>query len=171
MPEQPPVSDALPQPLAPDALPEADRPWSPTHLVNFESPRLTDDLHRALVAYDYAWVRLVPRVETGEFINVGVLIFARQHDFLAARVELDVSRLAALCPDCDPAAVDSALKAFTRVAEGDAEAGPMAALPKSERFGWLVAPSSTVIQCSPTHTGLCTDPQQALDELFADLVL
>ncbi|MGK2877583.1 MAG: DUF3037 domain-containing protein [Solirubrobacterales bacterium] len=122
-------------------------------------------------AFSYAIVRVVPDIERGEFVNAGVLLFARQHDFLAARVRLDSARLAAICPDCDPAAVEAALTAFTRVAHGDANAGPMAALPRSERFGWLAAPSSTVIQCSPTHTGLCTDPQQALDELFADLVL
>jgi hypothetical protein len=121
-------------------------------------------------AFSYAIVRVVPDIERGEFVNAGVLLFARQHDFLAARVELDRDRLAALCPECDYAAVESALRAFVRVAEGDEGAGPMAALPKSERFGWLAAPSSTVVQCSPTHTGLCSDPQQALDELFEDLV-
>ncbi|MGH2960254.1 MAG: DUF3037 domain-containing protein [Solirubrobacterales bacterium] len=121
-------------------------------------------------AFSYAIVRVVPDIERGEFINAGVLLFARQHDFLAARVELDRNRLAALCPDADYDSIESALKAFVRVAEGDEEAGPMAALPKSERFGWLAAPSSTVVQCSPTHTGLCSDPRQALDELFADLV-
>lgn len=122
-------------------------------------------------AFSYAIVRVVPDIERGEFINAGVVLFARQHDFLAARVQLDERRLAALCPECDPADVVSALRAFERVAAGDADAGPMAALPKSERFGWLVAPSSTVVQCSPTHTGMCEDPQKALDDLFADLVL
>lgn len=121
-------------------------------------------------AFSYAIVRVVPDIERGEFVNAGVLLYARQHDFLAARVELDRKRLAALCPDADYASVESALRAFVRVAEGDEGAGPMAALPKSERFGWLAAPSSTVVQCSPTHTGLCSDPKQALDELFEDLV-
>jgi hypothetical protein len=122
-------------------------------------------------AFSYAIVRVVPDIERGEFINAGVLLFARQHDFLAARVELDKDRLRSLCPEADPGDVEAALRAFVRVAEGDPAAGPMAALPKSERFGWLAAPSSTVVQCSPTHTGLCSDPQQALDELFADLVV
>jgi hypothetical protein len=121
-------------------------------------------------AFSYAIVRVVPDIERGEFINAGVLFFARQHDFLAARVRLDPERLRAFCPDADPGDIEAALKAFVRVAEGDPEAGPMAALPKSERFGWLAAPSSTVVQCSPTHTGLCDDPQKALDELFDDLV-
>jgi hypothetical protein len=122
-------------------------------------------------AFSYAIVRVVPDIERGEFINAGVLLFARQHDFIAARVELDKGRLRSLCPEADAGDIEAALRAFVRVAEGDPEAGPMAALPKSERFGWLAAPSSTVVQCSPTHTGLCTDPQQALDELFADLVV
>jgi hypothetical protein len=122
-------------------------------------------------AFSYAIVRVIPDIERGEFINAGVLLFARQHDFLAARVQLDKDRLSALCPEADAGDIESALKAFVRVAEGDDEAGPMAALPKSERFGWLAAPSSTVVQCSPTHTGLCSDPQQALDELFDDLVI
>jgi hypothetical protein len=121
-------------------------------------------------AFSYAIVRVVPDIERGEFINAGVLLFARQHDFIAARVELDEARLLAICPEADASDVEAALKAFVRVAEGDPDAGPMAALPKSERFGWLAAPSSTVVQCSPTHTGLCSDPQQALDELFDDLV-
>lgn len=121
-------------------------------------------------AFSYAIVRVVPDIERGEFINAGVLLFARQHDFLAARVRLGRDRLRALFPEADPGDIEAALRAFARVADGDAGAGPMAALPKSERFGWLAAPSSTVVQCSPTHTGLCADPQQALDELFADLV-
>ncbi len=121
-------------------------------------------------AFSYAIVRVVPDIERGEFVNAGVMLFARQHDFLAARVELDRKRLAALSPEADYESVRSALKAFVRVAEGDEGAGPMATLPKSERFGWLAAPSSTVVQCSPTHTGLCSDPRRALDELFEDLV-
>jgi hypothetical protein len=121
-------------------------------------------------AFSYAIVRVVPDIERGEFINVGVLLFARQHDFLAPRVELNEDRLKSLNAEADPADVEAALRAFVRVAEGDADAGPMAALPKSERFGWLAAPSSTVVQCSPTHTGLCSDPRQALDELYDDLV-
>ena len=122
-------------------------------------------------AFSYAIVRVVPDIERGEFVNAGVLLFARQHDFLAARVELDHDRLRGALPGAAiRRAIDAALRAFARVADGDADAGPIAALPKSERFGWLVAPSSTVVQSSPTHTGLCTDPQQALDELFDDLV-
>ncbi|MFT4049248.1 MAG: DUF3037 domain-containing protein [Solirubrobacterales bacterium] len=121
-------------------------------------------------AFSYAIVRVVPDLERGEFVNAGVVLFARQHDFLAARFELDARRLAALCPTADPAAAAAALKAFERVAAGDEGAGPMAALPKSERFGWLVAPASTIVQCSQAHTGMTDDPQGSLDDLFGDLV-
>ena len=91
--------------------------------------------------------------------------------FLAARVGLDESRLAALAPDLSPQVVRAQLDAIVRVADGDPRAGPIAALSPSERFGWLVAPASTIIQPSPVHTGLCGDPAETLDRLFAELVL
>jgi hypothetical protein len=109
----------------------------------------------------------VPR---GEFINAGVVLYARQHGFLAARVALDEQKLAAISPQADLAAVREHLAAIVRIADGDSGAGPIAALDQSERFGWLVAPASTIIQTSPVHTGLCDDPQRAIDELFEDLV-
>lgn len=120
-------------------------------------------------AFSYAIVRVVPDIERGEFINAGVILFARQHDFLGVRIELNSDRLRALAPEFDAEVARAALAAFERVAAGDADGGQMAQLPKSERFGWLVAPSSTVVQCSPVHTGLCEDPQRALAELFDDL--
>lgn len=121
-------------------------------------------------AFSYAIVRVVPNLERGEFVNAGVVLFARQHDFLGVRLGFDAQRLAAIAPDADRAAIDQALRAIERVAAGDASAGAVAGLDKSERFGWLVAPSSTVIQCSSVHTGVCDDPERALDELFAGLV-
>lgn len=120
-------------------------------------------------AFSYAIVRVVPDLERGEFVNVGVILHARQHDFLAARIELNAARLAAIAPQFDAEVARSALSGFAKVAAGDADGGAMAKLDKSERFGWLVAPSSTVVQCSAVHTGLCDDPQRALDELFEDL--
>lgn len=120
--------------------------------------------------YAYAVVRVVPNIERGEFINAGVVLFARQHDFLGLRLSLDRARLAAGFPDADPPAIADALNAYERVARGERSAGPIAALSKSERFGWLVAPSSTVIQCSEVHTGLSDDPQRQLDTLFDGLV-
>lgn len=121
-------------------------------------------------AFSYAVVRVVPHVERGEGFNAGVVLFCRQLDFLAARVALDDRRLAVLAPDVSPDTVRQQLEAIVRVAAGNPDGGPMAALPPSERFGWLVAPASTIIQPSPVHTGLCEDPQATLADLFAELV-
>jgi hypothetical protein len=121
-------------------------------------------------AFAYSIVRVVPRVERGESLNAGVVLFCRQLNFLAARIGLDTARLAALGPDTSSDAVADRLEAIVRIAAGDPAAGPLAALPASERFGWLVAPSSTIIQLSPVHTGLSANPAATLDELFAALV-
>ena len=120
--------------------------------------------------YQYAILRVVPCVERGECVNVGVVLFCRAFGFLAARVELDEARLRALARDADLDAVRSQLEALERIAAGDPGAGPIAALPASERFHWLVAPSSTMIQCSPVHTGLSDDPEGELEHLLARLV-
>jgi Protein of unknown function (DUF3037) len=120
--------------------------------------------------FAYAILRVVPHVERGEQINAGVVLFCRRRRFLAARVELDERRLAALAPDVDAGTVRAHLDALVRIADGDPAGGSVAALEPSERFGWLVAPSSTIIQPSPVHTGICTDPQTMLDRLFAELV-
>jgi len=121
-------------------------------------------------AFSYAIVRVVPHVERGEGFNAGVVLFCRQLDFLAARVALDERRLAVLAPDFSPDTVRPQLDAIVASAAGEPAGGPIAALPPSERFGWLVAPASTIIQPSPTHTGLCEDPQATLAELFGELV-
>jgi hypothetical protein len=120
--------------------------------------------------FAYAVLRVVPRVERGEQLNVGVVLFCRQHDFLALRTGLDVARLAALAPGVDPEPIHSGLRALAAIAAGDPEAGALAGLPASERFGWIVAPSSTTIQPSAVHTGLTDDPRAALDRLFTSLV-
>lgn len=121
-------------------------------------------------SFQYAVVRVVPRVERGETLNAGVILLCRPKRFLAARVGLDPARLHALAPDVDPAMIESHLAAIERVARGDADAGPIAALGQGERFHWLVAPSSTVIQPSEVHTGLCDDPAAELEHLFDRLV-
>jgi len=120
--------------------------------------------------FSYAILRVVPRVERGECFNVGVVLFCRQLDFLGVKVGLDERRLAALAPDASAGDVRAHLDARVRVAAGDPGAGMIAALPASERFGWLVAPSSTIIQPSAVHTGLSDDPQATLDALFTELV-
>ena len=121
--------------------------------------------------FQYAIVRVVPRIERGECMNVGVVFFCRPRRYLAARTALDEARLAAFAPDRDAAEVRAHLDAMTRIAAGDPDAGPLARLDQSERFHWLVAPSSTVIQPSPVHTGLCEEPEAALTRLFGELVL
>lgn len=120
--------------------------------------------------FSYAILRVVPRVERGERFNVGVVVFCRQRDFLGIRTELDQARLRALAPDADPAQLEAQLIALAHAATADPGAGALASLPASERFGWLVAPSSTMIQPSEVHTGLCEDPQATLDALFGELV-
>jgi hypothetical protein len=121
--------------------------------------------------FSYAIIRVVPRVERGERFNAGVVVYCRQAgDFLAVRAALDERRLAALAPGLPGDQVRAHLDGLVRVAAGDPAAGPVAALPASERFGWLVAPSSTMIQPSEVHMGLCEDPQRTLDQLFEELV-
>jgi hypothetical protein len=123
--------------------------------------------------FTYLILRVVPSVERGERFNVGVVLFCRQKDFLAARVALDSVRLSALAPAMSPAEVLEVadhLGALVRVAEGAPDAGPIAALPASERFGWLAAPSSTIVQASDVHTGLSDDPAMTLAALFERLV-
>lgn len=120
--------------------------------------------------FAYAILRVVPSVERGERLNVGVVLFCRQRGFLAALGALDGERLSALAPGTSIAEVRSHLEALVRVADGDESAGPIAALSQSERFGWLVAPSSTVIQPSEVHTGLCRDPAETLAALLQRLV-
>ena len=120
--------------------------------------------------FQYAILRVIPRVERGETLNAGVVLFSRRHRFLAARTELDTAALAALSPGCDPAEVRAHLQTLERVAAGDPAGGPIAALEPSERFHWLTAPSSTIVQASPVHTGLTADPAAELDHLFATLV-
>jgi hypothetical protein len=122
------------------------------------------------VWYSYAIVRVVPRVERGEFLNVGVVLFSRELDFLEARVEVDEQRLRILAPGVDQATVERHLTIFRAIAEGALEGGPIAALPRPERFHWLVSPRSTVIQTSPTHMGRSADPERALEDLLDEFV-
>jgi hypothetical protein len=124
----------------------------------------------APASFDYAIVRVVPRVEREEFVNAGAILFCLERDFLAARVELDRARLRALAPDADLALVEEHLAAIPLVAAGGEGSGPIGKLSRRERFHWLVAPRSTIIQVSPVHSGLCDDPALALERLFARMV-
>ena len=122
------------------------------------------------VWYSYAVVRIVPRVERGEFVNVGVILFARTARFLSACIEIDHARLSALAPDLDVASIERHLDAFVAICAGAPEGGPIARLPLTERFHWLTAPRSAIIQISPVHIGCGDDPHTALDALCAALV-
>ncbi len=121
-------------------------------------------------SFDYAIIRVVPRVEREEFINAGVILFCRTRRFLGARLALNWRRLVAIDPEIDPAEVEEHLALIPLLCSGDPAAGPLAALPQADRFHWLVAPRSSVIQCSPVHSGLSLDPQAALDHLLETIV-
>ena len=121
-------------------------------------------------SFDYTIIRVVPHVERGECINVGVAVFSRVSRFLDARLLLDRQRLAALAPDLDYAELTRQLAHLVSICRGEPGAGPIAALSPSERFHWLVAPRSTVIQTSPVHTGLCASPEAMLEHLLKTLV-
>ncbi|MEO8218870.1 MAG: DUF3037 domain-containing protein [Acidobacteriota bacterium] len=120
--------------------------------------------------FDYAIVRIVPRVERGEFLNAGVILFCSTQAFLQARLELDRSRLEAMAPGIDLRMVESHLEVIPRVCAGGQGAGPIGELSQRERFHWLVAPRSTVIQPSPVHAGVDGDLPGALQKLFDKLV-
>jgi len=116
-------------------------------------------------------VRVVPRVERGEFINAGVVVFCLERRFLEARVVVDEARLKALWPEIDVELVRRHLEAIPKIAAGDVSAGPIARLSQRERFHWLVSPRSTIIQVSPVHTGLCDEePEGMIEELSRRLL-
>lgn len=121
-------------------------------------------------AYDYSVIRVVPDVARGEFLNAGVVLFAKTQRALLSRIALDEQRLLALSPDADVAAIRSHLESIERICAGGEAAGPHAHLSASERFHWLTAPRSTVIQLSPVHSGICDDPETEADRLFTRLV-
>jgi hypothetical protein len=121
-------------------------------------------------SFDYAVVRVVPRVEREEFINAGVILHCRTLDFLAAAIDLDGARLAALDPQADRPGIERALALVPLICAGDPTGGPIASLPAPERFHWLVSPRSTITQTSPVHSGLTCDPAATLDHLMARMV-
>ena len=125
---------------------------------------------RDLVTYDYAIVRVVPKVERAEFVNAGVIVSCPQLDLLIARIELDEQRLIALDPTVDLEAVRAHLAAIPTICAGGEHAGPIGKLTQRERFYWLVAPRSTIIQMSPTHTGSARDLEAVAERLLATMV-
>lgn len=123
-----------------------------------------------LLGYQYAVVRCVPRVDREEFVNVGVVLYSQSANYLSCARHLDRARLLAFSPDLDVEAVVAALRAIAGICSGDRKAGPAAVTGLRDRFGFLTAPRSTVVQPGPTHGGLTADPQRTLVELLARLV-
>lgn len=120
--------------------------------------------------FEYAVIRVVPRVDREEFLNVGVLVSCTEKQFLEARIEPDWERLAVLAPNLDRPLVERYLSLIPTVCEGGEGAGPIGRLPQRARFHWLVAPRSTIIQTSAVHSGMIDDPRNALDHIFDSMV-
>jgi hypothetical protein len=121
-------------------------------------------------SYDYALIRVVPNVERGECLNVGVLLFCRTQRFLGIRIHLDQTRMLTLSPDLDLDTVQQQLEAIAHICMGTPEAGLLGKMSQSERFHWLISPRSTIIQTSHVHVGLCTDPEATLEHLLKTMV-
>jgi hypothetical protein len=121
--------------------------------------------------FEYAVIRLVPRVEREEFLNVGVVLYCARQRFLQVVYSLDIARLQAFSPELDIDEVRAYLCAFDHICSGSAAGGSIAALPLAERFRWLTATRSTVVQTSKVHPGFCTDPQEMLQRMYLQLVL
>ena len=125
----------------------------------------------ALETYDYAVIRVVPRVERGEFVNVGILLSRQRPPFLQARIHLDAARVLALDPGADIETIQRHLDAIPAICNGAAGSGPIGQLPLRARFHWLTATRSSIIQTSPIHSGQCTEPELAIERLLARMVL
>jgi hypothetical protein len=125
---------------------------------------------RDLVTYDYAIIRVVPKVERAEFVNVGVIVSCPARDLLLARIEVDERRLTSLDPTLDLQSVRTHLAAIPTICVGGEQAGPIGRLSQRERFYWLVAPRSTIIQTSPTHTGSASDLETVVERLLQTMV-
>lgn len=121
--------------------------------------------------YEYAVIRVVPRVEREEFINAGIIVFCKRLKFIMVHYTIDVSRLLILDPALDTDQLRLNLESFKKIASGAADGGPIARLEVPERFRWLTAVRSSVIQTSRPHPGLCTSPEEAALKLFEELVL
>jgi hypothetical protein len=121
-------------------------------------------------SYDYAVIRIVPRVEREEFVNAGVIVWCRTKDFLEARFDLQEARVRALDPNADLEAIHNHLESISVICRGGETAGPLGKLSKRARFDWLIAPRSTIIQASPAHTGWCTNVADTLEHLLNVMV-
>lgn len=120
--------------------------------------------------FEYAVIRVMPRVEREEFLNVGVILYCPSQDFLQTAFEINEGRLRAFAPDLKIPEIEEHLRAFEQICAGGEKAGPIGKLPLGERFRWLTAPRSTVVQTSPVHTGLCSDARETLANLLRKLI-
>lgn len=116
--------------------------------------------------FEYAVIRFVPRVERGEFINIGVIVLCKLKDFLEMKVQLDEKRLTAFSRDVDIQVLSATLHTWDLICQGNPEGGPVARLDPANRFRWLTAAKSTIIQCSQVHPGLCTHSKDMVEDLF-----
>lgn len=121
--------------------------------------------------FEYAVIRIVPRVEREEFINVGVIVYCKERRFLACKYKLDHNRVRAFCSDVDCNEIEEHLQAFESICKGDPQAGPIAKLDTASRFRWLTATRSTIVQSSKTHPGFSANLQETLEKLFEQMVL
>ncbi len=121
--------------------------------------------------FEYAVIRVVPRVEREEFLNVGVILFCKGQDFLQAKCNLDEKRMAAFSPETDTDEIRESLHAFCEISKGIGNSGPIGKLDQPSRFRWLTATRSTVVQTSKVHPGFCRDAEEMLDKLFKEQVL
>jgi len=121
--------------------------------------------------FEYAVIRIVPKVEREEFLNAGIVLYCRDLKFLKALYTVDKQRLNALCAEVDCHEVEEHLRSFEKISRGDKDGGPIAALDLASRFRWLTATRSTIIQTSKVHPGFCDDAEETLQKLFAQLVL
>jgi hypothetical protein len=121
--------------------------------------------------FEYAVIRVVPRVERGEFLNVGVILFCKKLQFLETKFQINENRIKNFCPEIDIEILQEHLNTFEKICRGDKGSGPIGKLPLAERFRWLTATRSTIVQTSKTHPGFCKDPSETLAKLFEQLVL
>ena len=121
--------------------------------------------------FEYAVIRVVPRVEREEFLNVGVILFCKKLQFLGTKFQINEKRIKNFCAEIDIQILEEHLNTFERICRGDKDSGPIGQLPLAERFRWLTATRSTIIQTSKTHPGFCKDPSETLAKLFEQLVL
>jgi hypothetical protein len=121
-------------------------------------------------AYEYAIVRVVPLVEREEFINVGVILFCKRQKFIRMKYRMREDKILLLYPSADIEEIRNNLEAFSKIAQGDKDSGPIASMDEAERFRWLTAVRSATIQTSRPHPGMCVDLDQALDKLFSEMV-